>query len=322
MSLANNHLNQPTVSVIIPTFNRPGLLKRAIESVLSQDYENIIEIIITDDGSSEETKKVVEEFLKKDKRIIYVKNTKYPKGPCGNKNNGLDYASGEFLVILDDDDELLPNAISTTIKAYIEYGYKIILAACIDSKEKKFTGKHYNNDEVVTYKDFLCGKYEGEYFLVIHRDLIGEKRFYSEAYGGESLLWWEAFKEAKAFYIHKPLRIYNVENPFRVTFNVYKHPKRTFLIYKLMLELYGEDMKRLCPKVYIKNCFMASLFARLSGEYLKAIKYSLMTFKVKRLSFLKLLFLVFIILPLPKRIFIAIREFSQRYIKNLLFKSI
>ena len=318
MSLVNNNLNQPPVSVIIPTYNRPGLLKRAIESIFSQDYENIIEIIITDDRSSEETKKVVEEFLKKDKRIIYVKNTKYPKGPCGNKNNSLDYASGEFLVFLGDDDELLPNAASTAIEVYNKYGYKIILAACIDSKEKKFTGKHYNKDEVVTYEDFLCGKYEGEYFLVIHRDLIGEKRFYSEAYGGESLLWLQAFKEAKAFYIHKPLRIYNVENPSRVTFNVYKHPERTFLIYKLMLELYGKDMKRLCPKVYIKNCFMASLFARLSGKYLKAVKYSLMAFKVKGLALLKLLFLLLITLPLPKGFFIAIRDFSRKSIKKLL----
>jgi len=60
----------PTVSVIIPTYNRAHIVGRAIQSVLDQTYQDF-ELIIVDDRSTDNTKDIIKEFQKKDKRIKY-----------------------------------------------------------------------------------------------------------------------------------------------------------------------------------------------------------------------------------------------------------
>ncbi len=94
----------PYFSVIIPTHNRFMLLKRAIDSVLSQTYENF-ELIIVDDHSTDETSKVVRSFS--DNRIQYKLNNR-SKGACGARNTGIYSAIGKWVAFLDDDDLWLP----------------------------------------------------------------------------------------------------------------------------------------------------------------------------------------------------------------------
>lgn len=97
-------LNKPLVSVIIPTYNRANFLPRAIKSVLFQTFKDF-EIIIADDGSTDNTNKVVKRF--NDKRIIYV-HSEINKGAPTARNAGLRIANGEFIAFLDSDDEWLP----------------------------------------------------------------------------------------------------------------------------------------------------------------------------------------------------------------------
>ncbi|KKT89059.1 MAG: Glycosyl transferase family 2 [Candidatus Jorgensenbacteria bacterium GW2011_GWC1_48_8] len=91
----------PKVSVIITTYNRPESLKRAIKSVLNQDFKNF-ELIIVDDRSDAETGEAVASF--KDSRINFIQN---PKNLGGTKslNIGLKHAKGKYVCPLDDDDE-------------------------------------------------------------------------------------------------------------------------------------------------------------------------------------------------------------------------
>jgi len=96
----------PKVSVIIPTYNRPRLIKRAIKSVLNQTYQNF-EIIVVDDSENDETKKIVESFG--DKRIKYIKN-EIRTTPPGARNIGIKNSDSQskYIASLDDDDEWLP----------------------------------------------------------------------------------------------------------------------------------------------------------------------------------------------------------------------
>jgi len=93
------------ISVIIPTFNRAGYLREAIQSVLEQDYfsENpypgTYELLIVDDGSSDNTKDVVGSFGKKVK-YSFQKN----QGVSSARNHGLELTKGEFVAFLDSDD--------------------------------------------------------------------------------------------------------------------------------------------------------------------------------------------------------------------------
>jgi glycosyltransferase involved in cell wall biosynthesis len=96
----------PKVSVVIPTYNRPHLIERAIQSVLKQTYQNF-EIIIIDDSSNDETEKVIKGL--NDGRIKYIRN-KIRKGNPGAKNQGVKESSqdSKYIAFLDDDDEYLP----------------------------------------------------------------------------------------------------------------------------------------------------------------------------------------------------------------------
>jgi len=93
----------PCVSVVIPTYNRSKFVKEAIESVLEQSYRNF-ELIVVDDGSTDDTRSVVEQIS--DDRIVYF--YKNNGGHCSARNYGFIKAKGQYVALLDHDD-LWPN---------------------------------------------------------------------------------------------------------------------------------------------------------------------------------------------------------------------
>jgi len=102
----------PKVSVIIPTYNRAEFLRSAIASALSQIFTDL-EIIISDDKSTDNTREVVETF--KDERIKYVRN-EGNKGPSATRNTAILASKGEYIAFLDDDDEWLPDKLQKQIE--------------------------------------------------------------------------------------------------------------------------------------------------------------------------------------------------------------
>lgn len=89
----------PKVSVIIPTYNRSKLVREAIESVLNQSFTNL-EVIIIDDGSTDDTRSVIEQIQDSRIRYFYQNN----RGHAGARNTGLLNAKGEYIAYLDSDD--------------------------------------------------------------------------------------------------------------------------------------------------------------------------------------------------------------------------
>lgn len=300
----------PSVSVIIPTCNRPQMLKRALDSVVAQDYPNITEIIVTDDGSEDESEKLCLKYSSNDKRIIYSRNLKYPKGPTGNKQNAYELISGDFVAGVDDDDELLKDAVSSLMKVHLEKGYKAIFCNCVRSDNGKFTGKHYGRDEEVGYEDLLCARYDGEYFGINSRDIIKEARFIHELAGMEGIAWLTLYKNKKirAYYLHRVGRIYNVHaDQFSNTYE--NNAKRSYYAYHTLLNFFGNDLAALCPNRYAYLSQLAAYFAKVSSKNSEAIKHSIDAAKIKKFSFFSWCFLFLMMMPLPPKVVILMKKF-------------
>jgi glycosyltransferase involved in cell wall biosynthesis len=108
----------PLVSVIVPTFNRALVLPRAIASVLKQDYGNL-ELIVVDDGSTDETERVVAALS--DRRISYYR-VEANRGPAAARNTGIVLARGDLIAFQDSDDEWLPGKLRKQVRTIAEEG--------------------------------------------------------------------------------------------------------------------------------------------------------------------------------------------------------
>lgn len=101
-------MTKPKFSVIIPVYNRTDLLKRAVGSVLRQDFGDF-EVLVVDDGSVDDIRSIVEGFS--DARVHYFRQAN--QGASAARNTGIDRARGEFVAFLDSDDIYLPHHLAT-----------------------------------------------------------------------------------------------------------------------------------------------------------------------------------------------------------------
>ena len=95
-------MKTPRISVLMPAYNSEQYVAEAIESILNQTFADF-EFIIINDGSKDNTAKIIQEYAKKDARIKFVNHTKN-KGLIGVLNEGLDLARGEYIARMDSDD--------------------------------------------------------------------------------------------------------------------------------------------------------------------------------------------------------------------------
>jgi len=157
---------KPLVSVIIPTFNRKRLIKKAIESVLNQSYKNF-ELIIVDDGSTDGTEGFIKKLSRKNKKIRYIKN-KHKKGLPGARNQGIEISKGEFIAFLDSDDEWLKHHLKDSINTLRKYNLDAcasLLYEKLDNKIHKVREKHLK--KAVDY----CNPISKENFYIFNKKL-------------------------------------------------------------------------------------------------------------------------------------------------------
>lgn len=97
------------LSFIIPMYNREGLIRRCLDSILSQNADDV-EIICVDDASTDGTRDVVKEYQNKYANIIMLVNEKN-RGQSFARNRGMEYAQGEYIWFVDSDDYIVNNAL-------------------------------------------------------------------------------------------------------------------------------------------------------------------------------------------------------------------
>ncbi|GIW67075.1 MAG: glycosyl transferase [Candidatus Parcubacteria bacterium] len=176
-------MNKPLVSVIIPTYNRANLLPKAINSVINQTYKNW-ELLIIDDGSKDNTKKIVEEFIKKDSRIkyFYQENSGQPAA----MNLGIKNSNGEYVAFLDDDDEWSPEKLEKQLKEFekdkniaLVYTDALIVGGELNNKKSSDISKLYFG---YVYKNLLYKNFITASSVMIKRKIFNELGLFDENY--------------------------------------------------------------------------------------------------------------------------------------------
>jgi len=172
---------QPLVSIVIPTHNRPELVRKAIESVLGQTFRDF-EIIIIDDGQEKRAKEAVLMFA--DDRIRYVAHDK-ERGCSGAKNTGIREAKGKYVAFLDDDDTWSDNKLSLQIEALkdvpadVAYSFTAVTDV-FDDRETERTVP----DGIGNYYEYALRVFNGmlSSALIIRRDVFDDIGLLSEEF--------------------------------------------------------------------------------------------------------------------------------------------
>ncbi|MFI5203013.1 MAG: glycosyltransferase family 2 protein [Flavobacteriales bacterium] len=164
---------QPFISVIIPTYNRGSLIRHSILSVLNQDYPNY-EIIVVDDGSSDHTREVINEFFNTKIRYFYIDNSE--RGAA--RNFGAKQSKGEYVTFLDSDDIMYPHYLSEAVRLVNCHNAPVFMHLAYElryefGKIKRKVNYLKNNDifQLIKGNPFGC------IGIVIRRDVFLEYRF-------------------------------------------------------------------------------------------------------------------------------------------------
>lgn len=150
------------VTIIVPIYNAEKYLTECIESILNQNHRKL-EIILVNDGSTDRSKEIIENFQKKDSRIkaFHRENS----GVSATRNFGIDVATGEYICFSDADDKLEPN--------YVDY----LLHLAVDNQAEMSTTRNFNNSfkKLKTLKDKIeiQTPEEATRDLLLYKHMIG-----------------------------------------------------------------------------------------------------------------------------------------------------
>lgn len=135
------------VSIIVPVYNLENIIERCLKSIIKQTYKNI-EIIIINDGSTDESENIIKRYCKTDSRIIFL--SKENGGQGSARNLGILKSSGEYIMFVDGDDWIELNMIEEMMKPFDKMNYDLVV--CDYCKDFENQSKYFKTIER-DYKD-------------------------------------------------------------------------------------------------------------------------------------------------------------------------
>lgn len=153
-------MNTPLVSIIIPTYNRAHLIGETLDSVLAQTYTNW-ECIVVDDGSTDNTEHLLNEYCNKDARFQYHHRPKdRPKGANACRNYGFELSKGEYINWFDSDDLMVSNHLNLKIEEITRNKVDYVIAQTVNFKNNEFQEpyKYIKQPYGITAEDYILRK--------------------------------------------------------------------------------------------------------------------------------------------------------------------
>jgi len=267
------------ISVIIPTYNGSRNIRRAIQSVLNQDYPNI-EIIVVDDASTDDTVAVVKSI--KDSRLKLIVH-KVNKNGSAARNTGIKASTGKYIALLDDDDEWLPTKLSKQIE-YLQKKNNKEWKAVVGSFVTEKNGKR---KETILTKE---GDLRKEILLMevsmsIGSGILIEKQAVEEIGGFDE----KYLRHQDLEFILRYLRKYKLGIVGDVLVKRFGHSgtpsgEKILAVKGLYLEDFEKDIEsfgeKIAKKIYARQWLQVSKHFSLDGDFKNTLKYYL-----KSLSF-------------------------------------
>ena len=189
--------DRPLVSVIVPVYNAEKYLGKCLGSIMNQTYPNL-EIILVNDGSTDNSGKIVDEYAEKDGRIKVIHQEN--RGAGAARNTGLENFKGAWLCFVDSDDWIELNYVETLLAAVTENN--CLAAVCKINFSYSFSEKIINppaNISLLDWRDYLMFAFENEkskksyfpwsvYNLIYHKKIVKNNRFTTHKVGEDILI--------------------------------------------------------------------------------------------------------------------------------------
>lgn len=260
--------DSPLISIIVPTYNRANSICRTIDSIFAQTYKNF-EIILVDDGSTDDTLEIVKKY--QDKRLVIICHDKN-RGVTAAKNTGLNNLTGSWFTILDSDDEIVPNALDSLIEIPLRKDKSVTAVSCncLDTTSREYSGKGVEEDQYLD-EETLITKCTGEFWGITKSELLETDRFNENLPGFEGTLWFKINSRARRYYIHKPLRIFHTEGDDRICKRKENLESNASIFRELINEkIYLEKIKQYNPIRFEKMCLIAICYLSADNDKKKA----------------------------------------------------
>lgn len=174
------------VSIIVPVYNVAAFFPKCIESLINQDYSNI-EIILVNDGSTDNSREMCDYYKNKDSRICVIH--KENPGVSEARNSGLEQSTGEYVCFVDGDDFVMPDYCRYLLKLAEEYRADISLTTEMfgNFNEKQIVTDHIQIwNEIDAVESILCYRVPiGCYCKLFKRRIVDQVRFLPDLFIGE-----------------------------------------------------------------------------------------------------------------------------------------
>ncbi len=253
----------PTVSVIIPTYNRANLVTKAIDSVLEQTFKDL-EIIVIDDGSKDQTQEVLKSYQNK---ILYLYQEN--QGRASARNRGLEIAQGKYIAFLDSDDFWKPEKLHRQLHFFEQHPhYGVVATQCIVHvvDENLQTLKYVQGEEVhyeLTYEKIFQRPFIKTPSVLIKRQCFEEIGNFNEYYRllEDIDIWLRLARKYHIGFINEPLTVYT---------RGHEKEKRDSLearINRLQISEKNYDPSLISKRVYKKR--ISSLHAHIGKHYIQ-----------------------------------------------------
>lgn len=215
-------MGKELISIIVPVYNAEKYLQKCLDSILEQTYQNL-EIIIVNDGSTDNSGQICHEYEQKDSRIIYIE--KENGGVSDTRNIGLDRMTGSYVTFVDSDDWLEPNYVKFLYEKLIEHQADIVVGNYTRFNESNsvfyfhtsadYYEKVYDNTSIIgclyDSKELLNSALIVAWGKIYKKEIIANFRFPIDRIGEDALFNLKALLDSKkVVYVNKSAYIYRV----------------------------------------------------------------------------------------------------------------